>query len=126
MDKFTALLYFMLSLLGFDTGGDTLVHRTSVDGADTLHSRTTVQAGVARFECLRSASGRCHYLVLPRDCTPDSASRTTAGCASRPVERFALDNGDSRQIAGLQNFRLCVSTDVAGRDCEHPQLLASR
>jgi hypothetical protein len=126
MDKLTALLYFMLSLLGFDTGGNTLVHRTSVDGADTLHSRATVQAGVARFECLRSASGRCHYLVLPRDCMSSPASQDTTGCASRPVERFTLDDGDSRQITGLQNFRLCVSTEIAGHDCKSPQLLAAR
>lgn len=126
MDKLTALLYFILSLLGFDNGGSTLVHRTSADGADTLHSRTTVQAGVARFECLRSASGRCHYLVLPRECATRPGSAATAGCASRPVEPFALDDGDSRQIAGLQDFRLCVTTEVAGQDCKSPQVLAVR
>jgi hypothetical protein len=126
MDKITALLYFVLSLLGLDSGRNTLVHRTNIDGADTLHSRTTVQAGVARFECLRSASGRCHYLVLPRDCTSTPASERAAGCTARPVERFALDDGDSRQIAGLQNFRLCVSIEHGGRDCEAPELLAAR
>jgi hypothetical protein len=126
MDKLTALLYFVLSLLGLDTGGNTLVHRTSIDGADTLHSRTTVQAGIARFECLRSASGRCHYLVLPRDCTSAPAPERAAGCESRPVERFALEKGDSRQIAGLQNFRLCVGVERGSRDCEATELLATR
>jgi hypothetical protein len=126
MDKFTALFYFVLSLFGVDTGGSTLVHRTNIDGTDTLHSRTTVQAGVARFECIRSASGRCHYLVLSRDCTSSPASKRAAGCPPRPVERFVLDDGHSRQIAGLQNFRLCVSIEHGGSDCETPELLATR
>lgn len=121
MDKLTALLLFVLSLLGFDFGGSTLVHRTRADGGDTLHSRATVQAGVARFECLRSASGRCHYLVWPRDCMPGSTA-----CASRPVERFALRDGESREITGLQDFRLCVAVDGASDDCRAPARLSTR
>lgn len=126
MDKLTALLCFALSLLGFDTGGSTLVHRASIGGTDTLHSRTTVQAGVARFECIRSTSGRCHYRVLPRGCASSPASERATGCASRPVEDFTLDDGDSRQIAGLQNFRLCVSIEPAGRRCATPETVAVR
>jgi hypothetical protein len=125
VDRLTALLYFVLSLLGIDPGGSTLVHRTGAADADALHSRATVQAGVARFECLRSASGRCHYLVLPHDCAPASTPGSAAGCASRPVARFALDDGESRQIAGLQNFRLCVGIDES-LDCEAPARPAAR
>jgi hypothetical protein len=120
MDRLTALLYFVLSLLGFEFGGSTHVHRLHADGGDTLHSRATVQAGVTRFECLRSASGRCHYLVLPRDCMPGAT-----GCASHPVGRFALDDGESRQIAGLQHFHLCVAIDEAGGDCDAPAWLTA-
>lgn len=127
MNRFTALIHFVLALVGIDPGGSTLVQRTHADGAETLYSKATVQAGVARFECLRSASGRCHYIVLPRDCMPAAAAHDrAAGCAATPVEQFALDDGDSRQIAGLQNFRLCVSTERDGRGCGTPALLAAR
>lgn len=119
MNKFIALCAFVLSLFGCNGGASTLVQRASADGSEVLHSRAQVQAGVARFECLRSASGQCHYTVLPRDCDPAGVAR---GCAAEPIERFALASGDSRQIAGLQAFRLCVSARADGpeRDCGVP------
>lgn len=121
--KLMALLYFVLSLFGCDPGGSTYVTRTVVDGADTLYSRATTQAGVARFECLRSTSGQCYYTVLPRECAPATTAKTptsrAALCPSEPIERFAIAKGDSRQIAGLQGFRLCVSAEggAAGSEC---------
>ncbi|MGY1426380.1 hypothetical protein [Lysobacter sp. A289] len=111
--KFMALVYFVLSLFGCDIGSSTYVTRTTVDGADILYSQTTTQSGVSRFECLRSASGACHYTVFPRECS--SASQPTnpqlERCESKPIERFTVAKGESRQIAGLQGFRLCVSAE---------------
>lgn len=128
--KLMALFYFVLSLFGCDVDGSTFVTRTSVDGADTLYSKAHVEAGVARFECLRSASGRCYYTVFPRDCasTRGSTDKRADSCLSEPVERFAIANGDSRQIPGLQSFRLCVSAEdgAPGPDCEVPEPIATR
>lgn len=109
-----ALLYFLLSLLGFDVGGSSLEHRSTHAGDDVLLSRAHVQAGVARFECVRSDSGECHYLVLPRDCVATTSSDADAGgpCAGTPIARFALAQGESHQMAGLQHFRLCVAVDA--------------
>lgn len=119
--KLMALFYFVLSLFGVDVGGSTFVTRTVVDGADVLHSRATTEAGSARFECVRSASGQCHYTVYPRACT-------SGRCRSEPIERFALANGDSRQVPGLHDFHLCVSADggLPGPDCEPAESLATR
>ncbi len=122
MTKLTALCYFVLSLLGLDVGGAHYVHHTSADGAVALYSRADVHAGVARFECVRSASGRCHYLVFPPGCDP------AAGCRDRALRTFALDAGRSRQVAGLAGFHLCVAPGAAeaGAACAPPVGIASR
>ena len=128
--KLIALIYFALSLFGFDIGGSTYVTRTTVDGTDTLYSQTTTHAGVARFDCLRSASGTCHYPVFPRDCRPALVAVSTQRdrCGSTPIERFAVAKGESRQIAGLQDFRLCVSDEggTTERECEAPEAVAKQ
>jgi len=118
MNTFIVVCCFVLSLFGWEAGGTTLVHRASADGSDVLYSRTRVQPGVARFECVRSESGRCHYAIYPDDCGP--ADAPAAGCGTAPVQGFALTRGDSRRIRGLQpGFILCVSADDAVRgDCE--------
>jgi len=115
--KFQALLYFVLSLFGCDVGRSTFVDRIVHDGATSLDSRTVVEAGVARFECIRSASGQCYYTLFPRDCA--ASSRKDAGCLTKPIQRFAVADGDTRQIAGLRDFRLCVSDEnaAAGAGC---------
>ena len=119
--KFQALLYFVLSLFGCDVGKSTFVDRIVHDGATALDSRTVVEAGVARFECLRSASGQCYYTVFPRECS--AARAKDAGCLARPIRRFAVADGDTRQIAGLRDFRLCVSDQdaAAGAGCRAPE-----
>ena len=127
MDKFIALCCFVLSLLGVDLGASTRVHRAVADGVDTLYSRTTVEAGVARFECLLSASGECHYAVLASGCAA-SPHPAAAECSAAPVDRFAVASGRSRQIPGLRRFDLCVGTEPgnAVRDCDIPEPIASR
>ena len=104
MDKLFALLTFLASLLGCDGARDTIVHRVVSDGSDLLFSRASVQDGVARLDCVRSDSGRCHYLVLPRDCT------SMAACGN-DARHFVVAQGESRQVAGLTSFRLCVGSD---------------
>lgn len=123
--KFLALIYFVLSLFGCDIGGGSYVTRTTVDGTDTLYSQTTTQAGVARFECVRSASGACHYTVFAHDCAPKRGLTVSpkGRCADNPIERFTVARGESRQIAGLTGFDLCVSAqdEAAGNGCDGPQ-----
>ncbi|MFC0679659.1 hypothetical protein ACFFGH_17615 [Lysobacter korlensis] len=121
MDKIMALLYFTLSLFGFDAGGSTFVHRSRVDGADALHTRITVQVGVARFECLQSATGQCHYLVRTQRCADEGGTAVAgpAACSATNTRRFVLGDGEQLHIAGLQRFRLCIGSTAAapGSEC---------
>ena len=123
-----ALLYFVLALYGCDVGGSTFEHRGTVDGTDTLYSKAQTQSGVARFECVASTSGRCHYTVFAQGCAASSQDTRRDRCQSEPVERFALATGASRQIVGLPDFVLCVSAETAtpGSDCKQPGSVAAR
>src|SRR5262249_47311956 len=96
----------------------TYVNRVNVDGIDALYSKVTVEAGVTRFECLRSVTGECYYTVFPPSCANAKDNR----CDPLPVEKFALAKGDSRQLTGLPNFRLCVSgsSEAVAADCRRP------
>ena len=105
-------------MLGCDTGGSTLVTRSATDGHDTLYARTRVQAGIGRFECLASDSGRCHYALFVRDCKPDQAD-----CRNQAFQRFSMEVGASREIVGLPaGFDVCVRqqavADTPGPDCK--------
>jgi hypothetical protein len=130
MNTFLAIVYFLLSLAGLDVGSSTFVDRSSRDGATTLESRAQVTSGIARFECVRSASGQCHYTVFPSACAgtrrplPWPATR----CADNRVERFAVTSGASREVAGLRDFRLCVSSrdEPLGPECVPPEPIAAR
>ena len=108
MRNLIALAYFLFALLGCDTGGSTLITRTHSDGRDTLHARTRVQAGIGRFECIASDSGRCHYALFARDCASDRPD-----CRAQAHERFSVATGASREIVGLsERFDLCVTQDA--------------
>lgn len=127
MNKLIALVHFLLSLAGLDAGGATLVHRSSAHGTDVVHARTHVQAGVAHFECLGSASGECHFTVLPRRCAPGAGAAPSDACRAA-VRRIRVPSGDSRHLAGLHDFGLCVSADgePQGPDCRPVTALAAR
>lgn len=131
MNKLIAIVSFALSLYGCDFGGNTYVHRSrAADGSDVLHSRVVARPGLARFECVGSASGECHYTLYAPDCTPASAGAAPdpAACLAHPVQRFALARGESRQVAAPSRFRMCVGTaaraEIAG--CAAPEPLAVR
>ena len=130
MNKLIALCYFALSLYGCDVGGNTFVHHTRQDGTETLYSKVTAQPGVARFKCLRSASGQCHYTLYPGSCTPTAGvtGKHNANCQPEPPERFAIAIGESHQVATVQGYRLCVSAEagVPGIHCEVLEPMAAR
>ncbi len=129
MKTFLAIIMYSLSLFGIDIGSQIRTDRVRSNGTDVLYSKVVTRPTGTRFECLRSESGQCYYTVYPRECAPTSATSTHADdCLSRPVERFALAKGGSRQIPALSGFRLCVSADAGslGPDCDMPELMASR
>jgi curli biogenesis system outer membrane secretion channel CsgG len=94
----------VLMLAACQQSNDTSVTRIRANGVDTLYSKTTVDNGVANFDCIASSSGRCHYLVLDARCTKDKA------CAYPPLHRLAVAVGKTEQMAGLPaGFKHCVS-----------------
>lgn len=112
MTKFIALLQFLFALAGFPSQGTTWTSQVHDNGM-VLSSRAHAQDGVARFDCIDSSSGRCHYTLYPQACANEACART-------PLRSFDVARGDSRQIAGLPGFRLCVDADdgALGPDCK--------
>ena len=108
MRNLIAAIYFLLALFGCDSGGTTIVTRSIVDGVDIVHASTRIQAGIARFECLASASGECHYTLFPQKC-----ASANGACTDKPIDRFALRTGESREVVGLPAFNACATSDNA-------------
>ncbi|MGO4221510.1 hypothetical protein AB4Y64_06600 [Lysobacter sp. TAF61] len=108
MRSVMAFVYFLLSLVGLaggvDGGGTTLVARTVEDGVETVLSRTHVATGNVRFECLRSASGHCHYVLFAGPCAASPVKARAADCS------FDVPVGQARERKDLPaDFGLCVS-----------------
>lgn len=122
MRNLSAAIYFLLALFGCDGGGATLLDRATIDGIEALYSETRVRAGVARFECVASASGRCHYTLLPPRCATPGA-KPSDECRDAPVERFSIAAGTHREVVGLPEFGVCVSDDAGApaRGCRVPR-----
>lgn len=123
VSKFIALFQFLLVLCGCSLGGTTFSDRVSIDGTDTLDSRARVHAGIARFACMTSASGRCHYTLFADTAVDDcndaiGDAGKTRQCPPAPLKRFAVPAGDSREFTGLPGFRLCVAVDDLPRNAE--------
>lgn len=129
MRSILAFVYSLLAMFGFMDGpGTTVVARTTVDGVDLLFSRTEVAPGKAHFQCLRSASGRCHYVLFASQCTSIGSTTGSSGatCTTRPLEHFDLAIGQARDLTSLPaDFRQCVS-HRAGAMAPDCTLLAQR
>ena len=96
----------VLALAGCEKSCNTSITRTQANGVDTLYSKSTVVEGEARFQCIASSSGHCHYLVL------DPACSTDAACSTPPLRRFAVAVGKTEAMRDLPDgFRQCVSQD---------------
>ena len=111
MKTVIAIVMWTLSLFGVELGSRVRIDTIRTNGSDVLVSRVEARPTGTRFECVRSASGRCYYTVYPRPCTP-ADGHDAAPCGAQPVERFALSNGGRRQLALLAGARVCVRADA--------------
>ena len=104
----------LLILAACNAGGTTYSSRIDIDGHDVLSSNARARDGIARFECKASDSGRCHYTLYPAACSGK------ADCQLAPLQRFSVARGQTREIAGVQDFRVCVGIDATamGADCQ--------
>ena len=105
-------LLMILSACGI--GGTSYSNRIGNNGHDTLYAKAHVKDGVARFQCLASDSGTCHYTLYPDACAGK------ADCTLAPLRHFAVARGQTRRIEGLHDFRVCVGIDPKAlrADCE--------
>ncbi|RXQ98913.1 hypothetical protein [Pseudoxanthomonas composti] len=114
MRLLTSMLYCLLALFGCDGGStSTTVTRRQLDGQDILFSRTTVEAGQATFQCVRSSSGRCHYQVFEEACAAADPAHPPQ-CARTALDQFSLAVGERRQVKGLAaQVKDCVDTEAS-------------
>ena len=112
----TTLLSLCLLLLATACSGGhgtTVVLREDIGGTARFHSRTEALPGSARFECIASASGTCHYAVFGGACGQlahaFAAEVIACDADAAPAARFDLAVGERRDIDGLPlDFRHCV------------------
>lgn len=140
MRKLIAVLCYSLLLAGCDVGGKTIVHREKDDGGDIIHSKVKIDERSARFACIASRSGQCHYSLFRKVCpqapgavVPANALASAATspdgrkpeCADRIVERFAVKAGTIRAALDMKpGFTVCVKPDdtPVAADCKPPVL----
>lgn len=61
--------------------------------------------GEAQFECRKSVTGNCHYVLYVEACGENGAR---GSCATRVVQRFTLAPGQRRELHGLpDDVRAC-------------------
>jgi hypothetical protein len=104
--------------------GTTTITNVSIDGKAQNVTRSYVNDGAGDFECVKSVSGRCHYLLYVRECRSDKAAAHGERCAERTVDAFTLEAGTSRHLANLPpSLKQCVSHDAApvAPDCAASQ-----
>jgi hypothetical protein len=107
----TSLCSFLLTLIGcHPQPGTTTLTFSSVDGVGINSTKARIADGQARFECLKSASGRCHYVVFLSDCAPPAA--VPGACATTRLQQFTLAEGEAREITGLPaGIKHCLNHD---------------
>src|SRR3546814_17419584 len=81
--------------------GTTTITNVSIDGKAQNVMRSYVNGGARDFECIKSVSGRCHYLLFVRDCDASAPADTAQPCATRPGQSFTRDGSTPRHKANL-------------------------
>ena len=111
MTTLIALIHFLLALAGVPPASQHWSHRMDGTQGAILASEVVAEDGVARFRCIDSTSGACHYTLYP-------VLRLPLGPPA-PLRRFSVARGGERRIAGLAGFVPCVTSDggARGPDC---------
>lgn len=140
MRLLVSLVSFLLTLIGCNPqSGVTTVSIASVDGVGVNSTKSRISQDHARFECLKSVSGQCHYVVYVSSCTVAATPRDTADaaagnaggtagiagttastaasdasdCATRTLQQFTLAAGQVRELEDMPvDVRHCVDHDA--------------
>ena len=113
MSKLIALAQFLLALSGCSLGAETWSHRVAGNGGESLRSDIVAEDGIARFRCLASASGACHYTLYPAgcrnaDCRTLGHKKTRNGAEGRTeiTGVFGIETAFQRPSVGNDIFLL--------------------
>ena len=112
------LLIASLCLLGgcmLETGTTTNT-TISIDGVREFSTRSEIRDSAGDFDCIKSSSGHCHFLLFVEECAPSPATASAAEkrCSTRPLQAFTLATGASRHLVDLPSrLKQCVSHDAA-------------
>jgi hypothetical protein len=112
MHYLIAAIYFMFALLGWDGfGARTIATHAFEHGTEVLYSEVSITPVLARFDCVGSASGRCHYRLFPAQCAHPAPAALPSACLPKAVREFVLARGDSTRLTGMpDDFNFCVSS----------------
>ena len=120
-----SLLSFVFTLLGCNPqSGTTTVSFSSVNGVGINSTKSRIGDGSARFECLKSATGNCHYLVFVETCATAKASVDEVACTTRVLEKFTLAAGSVKELHDLpEGVRHCLDHEAmpTAPDCSRAQ-----
>ncbi|GHA86327.1 hypothetical protein GCM10007067_25470 [Lysobacter bugurensis] len=125
--KFIAACCLAVLSMGCSISGSTHVHRTFGEGQADVYSKARVRDGTARFRCIDSGTGQCHYTVYSAACGASDGTEPSA-CPRGPLARFTLAEGETRDLAAAERFRICVRTDAVlpDPDCRVLELSAAQ
>lgn len=99
-----AVLPLLLALAACHGPGTTIESSSSDEGGESA-TWAHIANGVGRFECRKSVTGSCNYVLYVQQCAPDAP---LAGCSARVIGSFTLTAGQSRDVQGLPaQVRLC-------------------
>jgi hypothetical protein len=111
MHYLIAAIYFLLALLGWDGFGvRTIATHAFEHGTEVLYSEASITPVLARFVCVDSVSGGCHYRLLAAECSHPTPTASRSSCVLQAAREFVLARGDSVQLRGMpDDFNFCVS-----------------
>lgn len=114
MHVLVAAIYILLSLIGCDgLGARSIVTHTTAQGMDVLYSEASINPLRARFSCIGSATGNCHYRLFAAHCDQAIPAISGAGCERRVLRELTVATGDSAELVGLPaGFSFCVRQEA--------------
>ncbi len=111
MHYLIAGIYFLFALLGWDGwGAHTIATQAFEHGTEVLYSETSITPVLARFSCVGSATGRCHYRLFSEHCHQPVRPASVPVCDRTPLREIVLSIGKSAELLGLPaGFSFCVT-----------------
>ena len=74
-------------------------------------SKLVRTAGMAKFECVQSPSGQCHYALYTSRCqsVDGEGGKPATTCTHQVFEQFSIASGETRSFSNLPaNYKQCM------------------